>query len=96
MDAKMVPEIDDKAEIYHQIVTKNPKTVTEIRRMKLEAGKWKPEGAKRTPEGGKSCPGGQYPVPVRPVSGGLRAKSPDPRGDPLLKYINRYIMHIFL
>ena len=43
MDAKMVPKIDDKAEIYHQMVTKSPKTVTE----KPEAGKWKP-GRRKT------------------------------------------------
>ena len=53
----------------------------------LETGKWKLEGAKRTSEGGMSCPSGQYPVPVPQVSGALRAKSPDPRGDPSLKYI---------
>ena len=82
MDAKMVPKIDDKAEICHQMVTKSPKTVTEIRRMEPKAGKWKLEGAKRASEGGKSATGSWYPVPIRPVSGDLRAESPDPRSDP--------------
>ena len=53
----------------------------------LEARKWKLEGAKRISESGKSRPGGHYPVPVPLVSGDLRAKSPDPRGDPSFKYI---------
>ena len=87
MDAKMVPKIDDKAEICHQMLTKSPKTVTEIRRMEPKAGKWKLEGAKRASEGGKSATGSWYPVPIRPVSGDLCAKSLDPRGDPSLKYI---------
>ena len=87
MDAKMGPKIDDKAEICHQMVTKSPKTVTEIRRMEPKAGKWKLEGAKRASEGGKSATGSWYPVTIRLVSRDLGAKSPDPRGDPSLKYI---------
>ena len=92
MDAKMGPKIDDKAEICHQMVTKSPKTVTEIRRMEPKAVKWKLEGAKRASEGGKSATGSWYPVPVRLVSGDLCAKSPDPRGDPSLKYF----LYLFL
>ena len=53
----------------------------------LEAGKWKLEVAKRISEGENSFPSGRYLVPSRPVSGDLRAESPDPRGDPSLKYI---------
>ena len=44
-----------------------------------------------SPESRKVSPGGLYPVPVRLVSGALCAKSPDPRGEPALNYINRYI-----
>ena len=46
-----------------------------------------PKGPHGTPPWAQGPPRGWYPVPVRLVSGYLRAKSPDPRGDPSLKYI---------
>ena len=63
------------------------KISVEAEESKSEGAKWTPEGAKWTQEGRKSCSGGRYPVPVRPVSGALRAKSPASPGDHLLKYI---------
>ena len=61
-----------------------PKTETEDGNQKMEAGSCKMETRSR-----KMVPRSQYPVGDRPVPGVSCAESPDPRGDPSLKYIIR-------
>ena len=87
-------KIDDKNDARN-VEMETGKLKLEARNWEMELGNWKNrkmEPGSRTTEAGrrkkdmregrKSATGSRYPVAIRPVSGALRAKSPDARGDP--------------